>query len=132
MIVAMKFTAPSSDDVIKNTMPTSQKVWPSVGVDIEDHHASAEQFGIPEVSGRGTVVMHERDTGLCGAVCEGDWRRRLSLNGDQRDSDKTWDLGWVYTVIAGALNVLVIYDAVAGPAMGLEMTPRRSLKEAAA
>jgi hypothetical protein len=26
------------------------------------------------------------------------------------------DLGWVYTVVAGVLNLLVIYDAVAGPA----------------
>jgi hypothetical protein len=34
----------------------------------------------------------------------------------QNESDKTWDLGWVYTVIAGVLNVLVIYDAFAGAA----------------
>jgi Family of unknown function (DUF6677) len=27
-----------------------------------------------------------------------------------------WDLAWVYTVIAGVLNLLVIYDAIAGPA----------------
>jgi len=38
------------------------------------------------------------------------------INRLQRDGDKTWDLGWVYTVIAGVLNVLVIYDALAGPA----------------
>jgi hypothetical protein len=31
------------------------------------------------------------------------------------NSDKTPDLGWVYTVIAGMLNILVIYDAFAGP-----------------
>lgn len=31
------------------------------------------------------------------------------------NSDKTPDLGWVYTVIAGMLNLLVIYDAYAGP-----------------
>jgi hypothetical protein len=35
-----------------------------------------------------------------------------------RNSDKTPDLGWVYTVIAGVLNILVIYDALAGPAFG--------------
>lgn len=40
------------------------------------------------------------------------------LNAFQRDGDKRWDLGWVYTVIAGVLNVLVIYDALAGPAFG--------------
>jgi hypothetical protein len=47
------------------------------------------------------------------------WMRAPSLdeiNQLQRDGDKTWDLGWVYTVIAGVLNVLVIYDALAGPA----------------
>jgi hypothetical protein len=38
------------------------------------------------------------------------------LNRLQREGDKTWDLGWVYTVIAGVLNILVIYDAFAGPA----------------
>jgi hypothetical protein len=32
------------------------------------------------------------------------------------NSDKTPDLGWIYTVIAGVLNILVIYDAFAGPA----------------
>lgn len=47
------------------------------------------------------------------------WMRAPDLeeiNRLQRDGDKTWDLGWVYTVIAGVLNVLVIYDAIAGPA----------------
>jgi hypothetical protein len=39
------------------------------------------------------------------------------LNDIQRDGDKNWDLGWVYTLIAGVLNLLVIYDALAGPAM---------------
>ncbi len=38
------------------------------------------------------------------------------LNELQTNGDKTWDLGWVYTVIAGVLNILVIYDALAGPA----------------
>lgn len=37
------------------------------------------------------------------------------LNDLQRNSSKRWDLGWVYTVIAGVLNLLVIYDAFAGP-----------------
>ncbi|MGE3803148.1 MAG: DUF6677 family protein [Gemmataceae bacterium] len=38
------------------------------------------------------------------------------LNDLQRNGSKAWDLAWVYTVIAGVLNVLVIYDAFAGPA----------------
>jgi hypothetical protein len=37
------------------------------------------------------------------------------LNELQRNGSKRWDLGWVYTVIAGVLNLLVIYDAFAGP-----------------
>ena len=47
------------------------------------------------------------------------WQRQPSeerLNELQRDGDKRWDLGWVYTVVAGVLNLLVIYDALAGPA----------------
>jgi hypothetical protein len=31
---------------------------------------------------------------------------------------KRWDIGWVYTVIAGVLNILVIFDAGAGPLFG--------------
>jgi TM2 domain-containing membrane protein YozV len=34
----------------------------------------------------------------------------------QNTGTKTWDLGWVYTVIAGVLNLMVIYDALVGPA----------------
>ena len=37
------------------------------------------------------------------------------LNQLQRDGNKRWDLGWVFTVIAGVLNLLIIYDALAGP-----------------
>jgi hypothetical protein len=53
------------------------------------------------------------------------------LNDLQRNTDKTWDLAWVYTVIAGVLNILVIYDAFAGPAFlpGEEPTPTRVRQE---
>ena len=44
-----------------------------------------------------------------------DWQGK-TLNELQNEGDKTWDLGWVFTVIAGALNIMVIYDALAGPA----------------
>ena len=40
---------------------------------------------------------------------------KITLNKLQREGNKRWDLGWVYTVIAGVLNLLVIYDALAGP-----------------
>ena len=44
-----------------------------------------------------------------------DWKGQ-TLNELQVEGDKTWDLGWVFTVIAGVLNIMVIYDALAGPA----------------
>ncbi|MBI3409492.1 MAG: hypothetical protein HY040_14220 [Planctomycetes bacterium] len=50
------------------------------------------------------------------------------------NSDKTPDLGWIYTVIAGMLNILVIYDAFAGPAYGIRMPdgkPKTPAEEAA-
>ncbi len=45
------------------------------------------------------------------------------LNDYLRAQDKTPDLAWVYTVIAGVLNILVIYDAIAGPAFVVTAAP---------
>ena len=45
------------------------------------------------------------------------------LNDLQRTGNKRWDLGWVYTVVAGVLNILVIYDALAGPVVRDEDEP---------
>jgi hypothetical protein len=41
------------------------------------------------------------------------------INELQIEGNKTFDLAWVYTVIAGVLNVLIIYDALAGPALAV-------------
>ncbi len=58
------------------------------------------------------------------------------INKLQRDGDKSWDLGWVYTVIAGVLNVLVMYDAYAGAAFAegelAQSAGREAKKEVAA
>jgi hypothetical protein len=59
-----------------------------------------------------------------------DWKGK-SLNELQTEGDKTWDLGWVFTVVAGVLNVLVIYDAAAGPAFGPREQAREPAQEAA-
>ncbi|HBI44009.1 MAG TPA: hypothetical protein DDY78_14335 [Planctomycetales bacterium] len=40
-----------------------------------------------------------------------------ALNAVHTYGDKLVELGWVYTVIAGVLNIMVIYDALAGPAL---------------
>jgi hypothetical protein len=39
-----------------------------------------------------------------------------ALNAVHTSGDKLMELGWVFTVIAGVLNIMVIYDALAGPA----------------
>lgn len=49
------------------------------------------------------------------------------LNAVHTNGDKLIELGWVYTVIAGVLNIMVIYDALAGPTYLLpegEVSPR--------
>ncbi|HWG42449.1 MAG TPA: DUF6677 family protein [Gemmataceae bacterium] len=49
----------------------------------------------------------------------GDFERTPSeaaLNALGTSGDKLLELGWVFTVIAGVLNIMVIYDALAGPA----------------
>jgi hypothetical protein len=46
-----------------------------------------------------------------------------NLNTYLTNSDKLPELAWVYTVVAGMLNILVIYDAFSGPAHGDENSP---------
>jgi hypothetical protein len=58
----------------------------------------------------------------------GDFERTPSdeaLNAVQTEGDKRMELGWVYTVIAGVLNIMVIYDAFAGPAFLAANDPTR-------
>lgn len=50
-------------------------------------------------------------------------RSEADLNEYLTNSDKTPDVAWVYTVIAGVLNILVIYDAYAGAAFGAAVPP---------
>jgi hypothetical protein len=45
-----------------------------------------------------------------------DFQDEHRINEYLTNSDKSPDLGWVYTVVAGMLNILVIYDAAMGPA----------------
>jgi hypothetical protein len=52
---------------------------------------------------------------------------QASINAVHNAGDKRLELAWVFTVIAGVLNILVIYDAVAGPAVvqALARQPQR-------
>jgi hypothetical protein len=52
----------------------------------------------------------------------------LANNAIHTAGDKRKELAWVFTVIAGVLNIMVIYDALAGPAL----LPRKESSEAAA
>ena len=47
-----------------------------------------------------------------------------NLNDYLRAHGKMPELAWVYTVIAGMLNILVIFDAFAGPAHGSAKEPK--------
>jgi hypothetical protein len=51
-----------------------------------------------------------------------------SLNAVHTNGSKLLELGWVYTVIAGVLNIMVIYDALAGPALLPVPTPPPSAR----
>jgi uncharacterized protein DUF6677 len=66
------------------------------------------------------IVQYSSDPNADQHSFLGTWQRAPKedeLNQLQRNGNKHWDLGWVYTVIAGVLNILVIYDALAGPAV---------------
>jgi hypothetical protein len=56
--------------------------------------------------------------------------REEEVNRLQQNGDKRWDLGWIYTVIAGVLNILVIYDAFAGPFFELSPSAEEPAAEA--
>jgi hypothetical protein len=47
----------------------------------------------------------------------------------QTSSGKRLELAWVFTVIAGVLNIMVIYDAIAGPAFPIagQLPPQRAV-----
>ena len=73
---------------------------------------------LPVPSKENAPFWHEFDRG------PRDFQDELAMNQLLTNSDKTPDLGWVYTVIAGVLNILVIYDAFAGPAFGTGTLPQ--------
>lgn len=81
--------------------------------------ASAPANGAPNDDGVPQVRFDEKkpEPNFLGRVMRQPTEREMS--DFLRDSNKTPDLGWVYTVIAGVLNILVIYDAYAGPAFPL-------------
>jgi hypothetical protein len=91
----------------------------NVGVSLYFRPQFAGQFWIGAAAWPALVQWWNYNPAAPQGPIFGNYQRALEedeINQMQRDGDKHWDLGWVYTVIAGALNVLVIYDALAGPA----------------
>jgi hypothetical protein len=79
---------------------------------IEDLEARKKKLGL---SNEEQVQLNKLQVRFAG------WEGR-SLNELQANGDKSWDLGLIFTLIAGVLNLLVIYDAFAGPAQLREET----------
>jgi hypothetical protein len=112
---------------VKNSWIMSVIPWKPLG-DVENRPHFAGQFWIgvaawPAVIQYATYVKEPNEDDpkaqVKGHAILGTFQREPSegiLNDLQRNGDKRWDLGWVYTVVAGVLNILVIYDALAGPA----------------
>ena len=74
-------------------------VWPAI-VQYVAHDPAADPAGPPVVPFLKDYMLAPSET---------------KLNDLQRPTTTTFELAWVFTVIAGALNLLVIYDALAGP-----------------
>src|SRR5262245_50707361 len=72
---------------------------------------------------------HPEGGGLFGDFERTPTDEELNEAAREGDSGKKWDLAWVYTVIAGVLNILVIYDAFAGPAFLPTRSETPALKE---
>jgi len=103
------------DTNVKNNMVFTSK---PLG-DLENRPHFIGQFWIGIAAWPAIVQYATFDPAKKGQAIFGEWQRTPPenvLNDLQRNGDKRWDLGWVYTVIAGVLNILVIYDAMAGPA----------------
>jgi uncharacterized protein DUF6677 len=93
--------------------------FPAVLGDLENRLHFAGQFWIG-IAAWPALVQYASDPNDASHKILGTWERAPKdndLNRLQRNGDKRWDLGWVYTVIAGVLNFLVMYDALAGPAV---------------
>jgi hypothetical protein len=84
----------------------------------------AEKNGQSDVAGRMRSDAERLEVGLRTGEWRGNWLfgqferapTEEALNALNTSRGKELELAWVYTVIAGVLNIMVIYDAMAGPA----------------
>jgi TM2 domain-containing membrane protein YozV len=94
---------------------------PDLAANVFNRPQFAGQFWIGVAAWPALWQYHTFDRGKDSGPLFGRFERapldEREINDLQRKGDKNWDLAWVYTVIAGVLNILVIYDAAAGPAL---------------
>jgi hypothetical protein len=93
---------------------------------VRDRRDEAQRLedGDPARAGKLRESASQLEQGLQTGSWEGHWLlgqferapTEEALNALNTSRGKELELGWVYTVIAGVLNIMVIYDATAGPA----------------
>jgi hypothetical protein len=101
-------------DTAKVNAPASLQQWP-VAANLYNRFQYLGQFWVGVVAWPAIIQYNSPQPNRL----LGEFERtppETTLNELQTNGDKTWDLGWVYTVIAGVLNIMVIYDAMTGPA----------------
>src|SRR5262245_60861927 len=101
-----------------------EKQFPPLLVNLYNRPQFAGQFWVGVVAWPAIVqyLNYNRKDPTEKHALLGDFMREPSgpaINVLNNAGDKRLELAWVYTVIAGVLNILVIYDAVAGPAFGV-------------
>jgi hypothetical protein len=92
---------------------------PKLALDLYNRPQFLGQFWVGIVAWPAIWQYYHFDPNEKGDRWLGDFMRTPSdaaLNALHTSGDKRLELGWVFTVIAGVLNIMVIYDALAGPA----------------
>jgi hypothetical protein len=92
---------------------------PKLALDLYNRPQFLGQFWVGIVAWPAIWQYYHFDPNQKGDALLGEFMRTppdSSLNALHTCGDKRLELGWVFTVIAGVLNIMVIYDALAGPA----------------
>jgi len=101
-----------------NTPQTNPYSVPPVLLDLYNRPQFIGQFWMGVVVWPAIIQYATHDSKKVSPILD-DFMRTPSndaLNAVHTSGSKLFELGWVYTVIAGVLNIMVIYDALAGPA----------------
>ena len=99
--------------------------WPisTIGRSSPASSGSASPPGRP--SGSTSPTTKTPRTAVFPSAASSAHRARKTSTPSTIGGTKLIELGWVYTVIAGVLNIMVIYDAFAGPAFLAHAEPKK-------